>query len=275
VTNDDAYFCEKCGYRFASDPKANVQDRRHGKNVWWIVLLVIVVGLWYSAKHSAPEEQTSLPASNIAAESTSPKPVESAPSGESEDLSKRAMRQQYANNLGTQLKNQGYDIVVTELGDQLILAADFFEDTSTRVQFLNMLRKSNSSLCNLGFSRLGISGKGLLSSTYTYSLNCPETRAERKTRSAADVAEKEKCVRTLQDTVDNTPALRGVTLSQANGEMIVTSNTGVIETGPSLQQWKQLFVEGLIIDLCAYEFTAVRLKDNAESDGLRIPIRCF
>jgi hypothetical protein len=76
------------------------------------------------------------------------------------------------NALHASLREQGYEITVTELGDKLILAADFFKGTSTRVQFLSLIRKSNADLCKLGFRAVNLSGSGLFASGENYSLNC-------------------------------------------------------------------------------------------------------
>ncbi len=81
-------------------------------------------------------------------------------------------REQYANALHASLREQGYDITVTELGDRLILAADFFKDTSTRVQFLALIRKSNAELCKMGFRAVNLSGSGFFSGGDNYSLGC-------------------------------------------------------------------------------------------------------
>jgi hypothetical protein len=81
-------------------------------------------------------------------------------------------REQYANALHASLREQGYEITVTELGDKLILAADLFKDTNSRVQFLSLIRKSNADLCKVGFRELHLSGSGLLSSGENYSLGC-------------------------------------------------------------------------------------------------------
>jgi hypothetical protein len=81
-------------------------------------------------------------------------------------------REQYANALHASLREQGYDITVTELGDKLILAADLFKDTRTRVQFLSRIRKSNADLCKMGFRAVNIGGSGLFSSSENYSLGC-------------------------------------------------------------------------------------------------------
>ena len=81
-------------------------------------------------------------------------------------------REQYANALHASLREQGYDITVTELGDRLILAADFFKDTSTRVQFLALIRKSDAELCKMGFRAVNLSGSGFFSGGDNYSLGC-------------------------------------------------------------------------------------------------------
>jgi hypothetical protein len=81
-------------------------------------------------------------------------------------------REQYANALHASLREQGYEITVTELGDKLILAADLFRDTTTRVQFLSLIRKSNADLCKMGFREVHLTGNGLFSSGQNYSLGC-------------------------------------------------------------------------------------------------------
>jgi hypothetical protein len=84
------------------------------------------------------------------------------------------VRQKYANDLQAMLQDQGFDTVVTDLGDQLILANDLFKDESNRVQILATIRKIRDSqgLCDAGFRRVALSGSGLFSGTHIYSLGC-------------------------------------------------------------------------------------------------------
>lgn len=73
---------------------------------------------------------------------------------------------------------QGFDIVVTELGDQLIVASDVLKDDAGRTQFLASIRsgKEGQGLCNMGFRRLVISAGGILAENHNYSLNCKAAR---------------------------------------------------------------------------------------------------
>jgi len=84
------------------------------------------------------------------------------------------VRQKYTNDLEASLREQGFDIVVTELGDQLILANDLFKDEVNRVQFLATIRKSKDSqgLCDAGFRRVAIGSSGVFAGTHIYSLGC-------------------------------------------------------------------------------------------------------
>lgn len=84
------------------------------------------------------------------------------------------VRRKYTNDLEASLREQGFDIVVTELGDQLILANDLFKDEANRVQFLATIRKLRDSqgLCDAGFRRVAIGGSGVFAGTHIYSLGC-------------------------------------------------------------------------------------------------------
>ncbi len=87
------------------------------------------------------------------------------------------LRGNYAAQLQAQLREQGFDIVVTELGDRLIIADDLFKDEVNRIQFLANTRKmanakGRQGLCDMGFRRVTIGPRGLLSDTYDYSLGC-------------------------------------------------------------------------------------------------------
>jgi hypothetical protein len=84
------------------------------------------------------------------------------------------VRRKYTNDLEASLREQGFDIVVTELGDQLILANDLFKDEANRVQFLATIRKIRDSqgLCDAGFRRVAIGGSGVFAGTHIYSLGC-------------------------------------------------------------------------------------------------------
>ncbi|MGA2771671.1 MAG: hypothetical protein ABSG26_12735 [Bryobacteraceae bacterium] len=85
------------------------------------------------------------------------------------------VREKYANDLEAVLRDQGLDTVVTELGDQLILASDLFNDESNRVQILASIRnkmRDSQGLCDLGFRRVALSGSGMFSGTHIYSLGC-------------------------------------------------------------------------------------------------------
>jgi hypothetical protein len=233
------------------------------------ICLLAGLGIWLLA-HVA-----STPPEDVKPTVEQPKADESSSAGESEYSPKHAMREQYANNLHALLRDKGYDIVVTELGDKLILADDLFEDTSTRVQFLDLLRKSNTALCNMGFRRLDIGKKGFFTSSDTYSLNCAETPDERKARIQADSARRLEYVHSLQRDLNNSSGAAGITLSQAKSELIVMSDTGVAETGPSVRQWRGIVVNSEVrSQLCDAGFTGVRLKNNLESKGVRISIRC-
>ncbi len=105
-----------------------------------------------------------------------PTKTEATKAREAEEAAKQELlhrsREQYANALHASLREQGYEITVTELGDRLILAADFFKDTSTRVQFLSLVRKSNAGLCKMGFREVHLTGSGVFSSGENYSLGC-------------------------------------------------------------------------------------------------------
>jgi len=87
------------------------------------------------------------------------------------------VRQKYTNDLQALLREQGFDIVVTELGDQLILASDLFKDEANRVQFLATIRKirDSQSLCDVGFRRVALGGSGVFAGTHIYSLGCRST----------------------------------------------------------------------------------------------------
>jgi hypothetical protein len=185
------------------------------------------------------------------------------------------MREQYANSLHALLRDKGYDIVVTELGDELILAADLFEDTSTRVQFLELVRHSNSGLCNMGFRRVDIGKKGFFASSETYSLNCPETADERTARIQAGFAKRQEYVQSLQRDINNSSSEKGDTLSlsQSNGELIVMSV--VAEEGFNVRKFKGMVADSQTrAQFCEAGFTGVRLKNSIQSKGVRIPIHC-
>jgi hypothetical protein len=91
------------------------------------------------------------------------------------------VRQKYTNDMETLLRDQGFDAVVTELGDQLILSNDLFKDEGNRVQFLPSIRRiaNSQGLCEAGFRRVALSGSGVFSGTHIYSLNC---RASKKAK---------------------------------------------------------------------------------------------
>lgn len=88
------------------------------------------------------------------------------------------IRQKYASDLEATLTAQGFDIVVTQLGDQLIVASDVLKDDAGRIQFLASIRrgKEGQALCNMGFQRVVIGARGLLAEDHTYSLNCKATK---------------------------------------------------------------------------------------------------
>jgi hypothetical protein len=91
------------------------------------------------------------------------------------------VRQQYTHELESRLRQQGFDIVVTQLGDQLILADDLFKDETNRIQFLATIRKSRDAqgLCDVGFRQVALSGRGVLAGSNTYSLGCkPKKKAQ-------------------------------------------------------------------------------------------------
>ena len=84
------------------------------------------------------------------------------------------VRQKYTNDLETLLKEKGFDVVVTELGDQLILGDDLFKDEANRVEFLGTIRQMRDSqgLCAMGFRRVAIGGRGMFADNSIYSLGC-------------------------------------------------------------------------------------------------------
>lgn len=88
------------------------------------------------------------------------------------------VRRKYTNDLEVLLRDQGFDIVVTELGDQLILANDLFNDEGNRVEFLATIRRirDKQGLCEAGFRRVALSGSGMFSGTHIYSLGCRESK---------------------------------------------------------------------------------------------------
>jgi hypothetical protein len=84
------------------------------------------------------------------------------------------VRQKYTHDLESILREEGLDVVVTQLGDQLILADDLFKDETNRVQVLATLRKLRDSqgLCDVGFRQVALSGRGVLAGTHIFSLGC-------------------------------------------------------------------------------------------------------
>jgi hypothetical protein len=127
----------------------------------------------------------------------------------------------------------------------------------------------------MGFRRLDIGKKGFFTSSDTYSLNCPETPDERKARIQAGFAKRQEYVRSLQRDINNSSGAAGITLSQTNSELIVMSDTGVAEAGPSVRQWRGIVVNSEVrAQLCDAGFTGVRLKNSLQSKGARIPIQC-
>jgi hypothetical protein len=88
------------------------------------------------------------------------------------------VRQKYTNDLEASLREQGLEIVVTELGDQLILANDLFKDEANRVQFLATIRNMRGlqGLCDAGFRRVAIGGSGVFAETHIYSLGCRSSK---------------------------------------------------------------------------------------------------
>ena len=91
------------------------------------------------------------------------------------------VRRKYTNDLEVLLRDQGFDIVVTELGDQLILANDLFKDESNRVQFLATIRRVRDSqgLCDVGFRRVALKGEGMFTGINTYSLGCRSSKKKK------------------------------------------------------------------------------------------------
>ncbi len=81
-----------------------------------------------------------------------------------EDKVRERVRQNYTSELETSLREKGFDIVVTEVGDQLIVASDLLKDDSGRIQFLASIRKDRDAagLCNMGFRRVTVSARSLL-----------------------------------------------------------------------------------------------------------------
>lgn len=57
-------------------------------------------------------------------------------------------RGRYVSQIQASLRNEGFEISVTDFGEKLIFASDVISDTSTRVQFLSLIRKSNAGLQN-------------------------------------------------------------------------------------------------------------------------------
>ena len=84
------------------------------------------------------------------------------------------VRAKYANDVETLLRGKGFDIVVTENGDELILASDLFTDEANRVYFLGTVRalKNSKNFCAMGFRRVSLSSSGFFSGTHVYSLGC-------------------------------------------------------------------------------------------------------
>jgi soluble cytochrome b562 len=82
------------------------------------------------------------------------------------------LRGKYTYDLEATFRDGGFDIVITDLGDQLILANDLLNDEGNRVQVLATIRKDTQGLCELGFRRVALGGRGVLAGTHIYSLGC-------------------------------------------------------------------------------------------------------
>jgi hypothetical protein len=90
------------------------------------------------------------------------------------EKSLETVRRKYTNDLEKALRQQGFDFVVAELGDQLILENALLKDEDNRVEFLTTIRKIRDAqgLCDVGFRRAALGEKGSLSGTHVYSLDC-------------------------------------------------------------------------------------------------------
>ena len=81
------------------------------------------------------------------------------------------IRQNYARDLEKSLQAKGYDIIVTQLGDELIVASDMLSSEAARVQYLASIRK-NKGLCDMGFRRVSLSERSLSADNHSYPLSC-------------------------------------------------------------------------------------------------------
>ena len=92
---------------------------------------------------------------------------------------RKRVRQKYTGDLEASMRAQGFNIVVTEVEDQLIVSSDLLKDDEGRVQFLSAIRKNRDKqgLCSMGFRRVALSAAALLAGNHIYSLGCPGTNS--------------------------------------------------------------------------------------------------
>jgi hypothetical protein len=260
--NDEARFCQKCGHHPVRLSPTLVNRL---PMIAFGILLLAGIGIWLLA-HFA----------NTPPADVRPTAEEQAKPIEVQDPLK-PLRQAYVEQTRNNLHDEDIDASVSDSNGTLTIIADLFRQKSTRDTFASKLfdKSTRSNLCAIGFKSFELKNGYVLYESSLYSLDCPETADERKARIQAGFAKRQAYVQSLQRDIASASSENGDTLSlsQSKRELIVVSV--VAEEGFNVRKFKGMVADSRArAQLCEAGFTGVRLKNNLQSKGVRIPIQC-
>jgi hypothetical protein len=235
--NDEAHFCEKCGYQFTSDPKANIPalSKTNIAAVWYILVLMVLALTAFLIYHFHSAATPTVPLGNISAE-----------------RAEMVRRLQVAS--AKFLQDQG--ALVSESGPVLIFQSEnLAAGTGFRSGFVwGFKRQQKDNLCALGFRQVRLSYSG---TSEDYPLDCKVSAPV--PQQSVSVEDRAKAILAFQRTNK-----LGSVLEQ--GELIAFDSKKYSEASYRALAWIAFRTNGLDF-LCKVGFRQVRFGYGAVGEN--------
>jgi Uncharacterized protein containing a Zn-ribbon (DUF2116) len=237
VVNDDAHFCEKCGYEFGKAAKAKAPAFSKNRIIGFIVLLIVLAVVAIVGVHFR--------SATMGRESTS--------------VQRSEMVRQLKESFPTLIHDPGAQ--VSENRSVLVLQSNTFASSAEfRSSFVVGLKQHRDRYCSVGFQQVRLMYGG---ANEDYPLECTDSPAVRQRSASAE--DRAKVVQELQGSWKD-----GVVSEQ--GDMLHVENESFADPLVRANVWRMLR-EGNFLNahhLCESEFHEIRLAYGNEAEDFSL-----
>jgi hypothetical protein len=290
---DRAAFCPLCGApirdarsldRSSIRSPSNITEKQ-GESSAWIIIAVVVVIFGVTAlvalfRNSSDTQQVQKskqpeigqPVTNV---ENATKPVDVKQQIISD--ARKTARENYIHGLREAFRNNGADASVSDTDGELAIVSDALKlkpdrDQLMRQQFGPTVRRS---LCTMGFKTIALKSGVILGDGDSYSLGCPETKAETESRRQEERSARQKYVDDLQRDFNTDSQQEEIHVSERGNELILTGRFAK-GTSPGMLRamWTAKFVDQAQENLCGIGFRGLRLRGDVDSSGTFISFGC-